>query len=181
MKTIKIKETSKSGVIANIDGVFGQLLGGIFVAYSEEELLKKTAYKDAFGWVEYQSIEEYFEFRKNFNEERKIKNAEFAKRCEEKRSEENRQLMKMISEGPIEATVENIKLLLLWLNEQNWGSWTLPKLSIGYSAHQYDCEGVTATTIKLDKPISDEEYGIENETMFKVGGKRGHLNKYQSI
>ena len=81
----------------------------------------------------------------------------------------------------IPATVENIKIVLTHLNEQNWGNWDLPRLSIGYSAHQYDCDGKIASTIKLDKPISDPEYGIENETMFKVGGKKGHLTKYQRL
>lgn len=54
----------------------------------------------------------------------------------------------------------------------------MPAMTIGYSAHQYDCEGYLATTIKLDELLSDEKLGITNETMFKVGGKRGHLNKY---
>lgn len=82
---------------------------------------------------------------------------------------------------PIPATCGNIKLIAKWLNNQNWGGWNLPTMTIGYSANQYDCDGVNATTITLNSPISDPDRGIENETKFKVGGKRGHLNKYKSL
>lgn len=81
----------------------------------------------------------------------------------------------------IPATVNNIRIMLHYLNTINWGLWKLPKLSVGYSANQYDCEGKQATTIKLDEPISDEEYGIENETMFQTGAPRGHLTTYQRL
>jgi hypothetical protein len=81
----------------------------------------------------------------------------------------------------IPATVDNIKIVLHHLNGQNWGSWTLPKMSIHYSAHQYDCDGVMATTIKLDSPISCSDREIKNERFFKVGGKPGHLTKYQKL
>lgn len=81
----------------------------------------------------------------------------------------------------IPATVSNIKIVLSHLNQQNWGSWSLPKLSIGYSAHQYDCDGTIATTITLDKPISDPDYDIVNERKFKTGGKRGHLKGYTNL
>lgn len=81
----------------------------------------------------------------------------------------------------IPTTVDNIRTVLLHLNATNWGGWKLPKMSIGYSANQYDCDGVSATTIKLDTPISDEDGYIKNETMFKVGGKNGYLNKYQRL
>lgn len=74
----------------------------------------------------------------------------------------------------IPATVENIKTLLTHLNSINWGSWDLPKMSITYSAAQYDCDGVQATAIKLDK-------AIDGEKLYKVGGKRGHLAKYQPL
>ncbi|MDA3906505.1 MAG: hypothetical protein PF484_10565 [Bacteroidales bacterium] len=74
----------------------------------------------------------------------------------------------------IPSTLENIKIVLQILNLQNWGTWKLPKMSIGYSAHQYDCDGKIASTIKFDFPI-------DGETKFKVGGKNGHLNHYQPL
>lgn len=178
MKPIKIKETSHSGVIANIDGLFGELKNGQFIPYTSEQLLKKTAYKDTFGWSEFQSLENYFNFRKEFNAERKIKNEEFWERVNKERKEAWESISKL---AVIPATVENIRTVLLHLNEQNWGGWTLPKMSIGYAAHQYDCEGKTATTIKLVEPISSEEYGIENESMFVVGAPNGHLTNYQRL
>lgn len=85
------------------------------------------------------------------------------------------------ADGVIEVNASNLRTVLRYLNTCNWGSWTLPPLSISYSAHQYDCDGVSATTITLDTPISDEEFGFENKTMFKTGGKRGHLNNYTAL
>ena len=178
---IKIKETSKSGVIANINGVIGQLRNGTFVAYTDAQLANKTAYKDEWGWENFTSLEEYFLYRKNFNAERKIENEKFAAKVAENRKIENAKLQEMNSNGAIPTTVENVRLVLRFLNEQNWGGWSLPKMTIGYSANQYDCDGYTATTIKLDSPISDEEMEITKETMFKIGGKRGHLEKYQAL
>jgi len=64
------------------------------------------------------------------------------------------------------------------LNTVNWGVWHLPKMTIGYSCHQYDCNGKTATTIKLDTPI---KYWDKPETMFVYGNPRGHLEKYSKI
>lgn len=78
----------------------------------------------------------------------------------------------------IPSTVDNIRTVLLVLNEQNWGGWRLPKMSIGYSAHQYDCDGKTASTMKLDTPI---DYDGEQLSMFKVGAPIGHLGKYRSL
>ena len=81
----------------------------------------------------------------------------------------------------IPTTIENIRIILAYLNTINWGLWRLPSMSIGYKCNQHDCEGKTATTMVLDEPISDEEYGIENETMFVFGNPHGFLNKYQKI
>lgn len=78
----------------------------------------------------------------------------------------------------IPVTVENLSLVIDHLNTQNWGSWTLPQMSIGYSAHQYDCEGTTISTIALDRPIKFQD-GFGNK--FKSGSKRGHLENYTAI
>jgi hypothetical protein len=87
----------------------------------------------------------------------------------------------LIANQPIPVTVENLRIIAKYLNMSNWGGWTLPKMTIGYSANQYDCDGKTATTITLDQPITDEEAGIFNESRFVVGAPKGHLNKYQRI
>jgi len=81
----------------------------------------------------------------------------------------------------IPVTIDNLRIVMRWLNNENWGSWTLPKMSIGYSANQFDCDGKSAVAIKLDTPISDEEYGVQNEKMFSYGNPNGHLDKYFRI
>ena len=78
----------------------------------------------------------------------------------------------------VETTVENIRILLRYLNDINWGVWQLPSMTIGYSCHQYDCDGKTATTIKLDRPI---EYRGEKFTQFQYGAPSGHLRDYYRI
>lgn len=74
----------------------------------------------------------------------------------------------------VESTLPNIKVLLRKLNMQNWGSWELPAMSVGYSCHQYDCDGKIATTIKLDQPV-------EGYTKLQYGAPRGHLTGYTNI
>lgn len=77
-----------------------------------------------------------------------------------------------------ESNEETVGALLRYLNTQNWGLWRLPKMSIGYSCNQYDCDGKQATTIKLDTPIIVND---EPGTMFQVGAPFGHLTKYRRI
>lgn len=83
------------------------------------------------------------------------------------------------ADGVIPATYENVKLLLRWLNAQNWGGWQLPRLSIAYSCNQYDCDGKTATTITLDEAIQTTD--SEWHKAFVYGAPRGHLAKYERI
>ena len=74
----------------------------------------------------------------------------------------------------IEATLDNIKSLLRYLNSTNWGTWQLPKMSVGYSCNQYGCDGKTATTIILDE-------AVEGNTRYVFGAPVGHLNGYTRI
>lgn len=80
--------------------------------------------------------------------------------------------------GTAETTVENIRILLRYLNDINWGVWQLPSMSIGYTCNQYDCDGKIATTITLDSPI---EYCGEKVTQFQYGAPSGHLRHYHRI
>lgn len=80
--------------------------------------------------------------------------------------------------GVLESNFANIYLLLEYLNTQNWGGWELPKMTIGYSCAQYDCDGKQATTIKLDEPI---EYDGKFLSKFEVGAPLRHLTKYKKI
>ena len=78
----------------------------------------------------------------------------------------------------IPATVENISLILEWLNNQNWGSWQLLNIEGGYKAAQHNCGGKLITTIELNKPILHRERMVKK---FKSGHKTGYLNKYETI
>lgn len=90
------------------------------------------------------------------------------------KAEYNRVFFKDITE----TNQESVSALIHYLNTMNWGMWRLPKMTIGYQCNQYDCDGKTATTIKLDAPINvNGEIG----TMFETGAPFGHLTKYRSI
>ena len=78
----------------------------------------------------------------------------------------------------VEANAKSVYTLLRYLNTQNMGLWKLPKLNVGYQCNQYNCDGKTATTIKLDRPIKVEG---EMGTMFQYGAPRGHLAGYERI
>lgn len=177
---IKIKET-KNAIVAEVNGIFGQLVNNNFLAYSESDLIKKTAYKIEDGWSNYNSIEHYVTSRVEEKKQRQIRNEIFAENAKIQFEKEMAILNELIAAGPIPATVDNILLVLKKLNSENWGGWILPKLTIGYRANQYNCDGVTATTIELLKPISDDEWNIENETKFEYGAPNGHLAKYRRL
>lgn len=74
-----------------------------------------------------------------------------------------------------ESNIDNITLLLRYLNTMNWGSWKLPKMSIGYKCAQHDCGGQLATTIVLDRPL---QYDGRMVKAFKVGGGANYLRNY---
>lgn len=80
--------------------------------------------------------------------------------------------------GVIEATAENLTVIMRYLQTVNWGLWRLPKLSQGYSAHQYDCDGTTAVTIILDEGI------VSDGKLYKklqYGAPVGHLTQYATV
>lgn len=81
----------------------------------------------------------------------------------------------------IPSTVENIRIVLAYLNTVNWGVWELPEMTIGYRCNQYDCNGKTATTMVLSEPISEELYDIKNEWRFVFGNPHGYLTEYQKL
>lgn len=143
------------------------------------------AINSTYGWEEigeYASIEEaYFAWvgiEMKRKEDRLSESAALKEKYEAKRAAEWAAIKDL---AVIPATVDNIRIVLNHLNGSNWGGWNLPKMSIGYSAHQYDCDGIMAATITLDKPISCEDMGITNQKKFMVGGKSGHLVKYQRL
>ncbi len=80
----------------------------------------------------------------------------------------------LIAKGVVEVNEDNLRVVMRYLSIKNWGSWQLPKMSIGYSANQYDCDGKTAVTVILDKPLN-------GFTKYQYGAPRGHLSAYTPI
>ena len=78
----------------------------------------------------------------------------------------------------VETTPRNIYILLSYLNDISWGSWELPKMSIGYRCAQYDCDGKQATTITLDKAIV---YDGRPSRLFEVGAPVRHLLGFKKL
>lgn len=103
--------------------------------------------------------------------------AEFSARMTAEREKAYNDLLSA-SNGVIETTIDNIGIILRYLNTKNWGGWKLPRMTIGYSCHQYDCDGKTATTMKLDEPI---DYYGEPCACIVSGGRVGHLIQYRRI
>ena len=79
----------------------------------------------------------------------------------------------------VDATVKNLYIIMRYMRINNWGMWKLPRLSQGYSFHQYDCDGKTAVTITLDEGITTEEGKIVKKLQY--GAPMGHLSKYTNI
>jgi hypothetical protein len=113
------------------------------------------------------------EMRKNQSKRQAEKEIEKAKQIKA----DYEALLKRSENGVIETTYENIGIVLRYLNTINWGGWDLPKMTINYSCNQYDCDGKTATTMKLDQAI--KLYEDETESMFQVGAPFGYLTKYR--
>lgn len=128
--------------------------------------------------VEYDSLEDYLAFKRErsakVQEERDKRNKEYEVTVAKRLEEETLQLEGLLKLDTIPATMANIELVIAWLSRQNWGGWSLPKMSIGYSAAQYDCDGKMVTTMKFDKKV-------DGGNMFKTPAPKGHLEKYQTI
>lgn len=104
--------------------------------------------------------------------------ADNARRREERAQKMMAAYNTMFAGEVTETTADSVFVLLCKLNAENWGSWELPRMTIGYTCNQYDCDGRTATTIKLDSPIV---VNGEAGTMFQIGAPAGHLTKYRRI
>ena len=115
-------------------------------------------------------------------EKRKVEKEETTQKIAKDRLERERQMKSEFDEAfsneITESTIENITVLLRYLNSVNWGMWRLPKMTIGYTCNQYDCNGKKATTIILNTPIN---YDGEMLTKFVVGGGPRHLTDYTQL
>ncbi len=146
-------------------GMFIKQQGGV------EALLAKSKWVDDLNaWVEDANAKAKVEHDKA--------HAVAMEREAERKAERKAEYERLFSGEVTEANEETVGALLRYLNTKNWGGWDLPKMTIGYACHQYDCDGKIATTIKLDKPIMVAD---ELGTMFQVGAPHGHLSKYRRI
>lgn len=126
-----------------------------------------------------EDIDDIQKYVHELNVSLKQKRDKAAQGIEKARTDANNRFREVFSNAVTECTVQNISVLLRWLNFRNWGTWgTLPNMSIGYSCHQHNCGGRIATTIKLDKPI---EYHGEWIDKFQHGAPKGYLNGYTPI
>ncbi len=175
--------TSKRGAYLQFGNEFFQFKNNCLTPISEDQLKQRISLEN--GWENADnclSVEDvknaYLSHLNKEKEARMERNAKIMERVEAERAVRYNKALEIIKNQPIEANEENLSLVLFYLNEQNWGGWNLPQLTVGYSANQYDCDGSVATTITLDKPIM-----IDGELIskFKTGGKRGHLNNYRSL
>ena len=79
----------------------------------------------------------------------------------------------------IEASVENLYVLMRYMRSTPMGQWKLPALSQGYSANQYDCDGKIAVTITLSEGVLSDEGKIIKGLQY--GAPMGHLSYYTNI
>lgn len=144
-----------------------------FRPMTNEELTTKTAYKNSIGWEPYQadSFEQALEIR--FNEIENRRKLDLQKAIL-KDQQTKLKIDELLSLPEIPLTVENLNLLMIHLNSQNWGGWDLPKMSVSYTANQYDCDGTIATTVELDQPLN-------GKTKFSINAPFNYLNKYTNI
>ena len=147
---MKAKKTKNHMYIIDNESIY---MDGNLIDVAKLEAEQQAAIEYQYGWVELgecetiaQATSKFRNLMQEYRDARKIEVEEYLRKKELERDEAWEKLSKL---DVIPATVENIKIVLTHLNEQNWGAWDLPRLSIGYSAHQYDCDGKIASTIKL--------------------------------
>ena len=80
---------------------------------------------------------------------------------------------------PIEASVDNLYVLMRYLRSIPWGQWHLPTFTQGYSANQYDCDGKIAVTVILNDGITTEDGKVVKKLQY--GAPMGRLSNYTNI
>ena len=117
--------------------------------------------------------------QEKINKIRKVENETNKRRSLERMREIITENYKNLKKNePIESTVENIRIVLAYLNTKNWGVWELPKMTISYKVAQYVCDERTASTMTLDEPLE-----IEGEKVyrFSIGAPRMYLTNYYHL
>lgn len=78
----------------------------------------------------------------------------------------------------IPTTIENLRIVMHYLNSMNWGLWRLPKMDKAYSANQYQQGSGTITTLTFDESILIRGGRCRK---FKCGCAPNVLLKYRGI
>lgn len=79
----------------------------------------------------------------------------------------------------IDATAKNLYTIMRYMQITNRGVWKLPRLSQGYAANQYDCDGRAVVTITLDEGLITEDGKLVRELQY--GAPMRYLTKYTNI
>lgn len=84
-------------------------------------------------------------------------------------------------------TIDDEKALIIMASE-NWGSWKMPCVGIGYSAVQKEIAGQTATIVTFDYAVTNSEgvtsithriYPKSNSKPGRVAGLRPRMANYR--
>lgn len=182
MKTLILKTKSKTlQVVKNIDNTLS-----IFKLGTTEIIPNIGLYINQMGGLqavldrcqEFESVEAYKIHVANLAAARAIELAPIkaARLEQDKKNAElfKKQIADLLALDVIPSTRENLRLIMKYLNESNWGGWKLPKMEISYSAYSFDCDGKLAVGIKLDKPV-------DGFVKYSYNAPRGYLNSYQNI
>ena len=91
-------------------------------------------------------------FCKAIDDERKAKGKRKAEREETLRTQYLNDYAALTEKyETIPATIENLRIVMHYLNVTNWGLWRLPKMDKAYSAQQHTYGSGTITTLTFDE------------------------------
>lgn len=169
-----VVENHDGSLFITLDGVTSIPNAGLFIrSLGGIDALKARCVRD------YRSFEE---IKRDLYERKKVaKQAAMARahvRKQEEAAEAECALEALIAnyeDGVIEATVDNIRVVARYLLSHNCGMWRMPRMSVGYTANQYDSGAITIT---FDCPI-DVHGEMESKFVFKA--RPNELTSYKHM
>ena len=119
------------------------------------------------------------EFYGALRAEEKAKRQRIAERQEARRAQYINDYEALVAKyETIPTTIENLRIVMHYLNSMNWGLWRLPKMDKAYSAYQYQQGSGTITTLTFDESILIRGGRCRK---FKCGCAPNVLLKYRGI
>ena len=118
-------------------------------------------------------------FYKAIDDERKAKEKRKAERGETLRTQYLNDYAALTERYDIiPTTIENLRIVMHYLNVTNWGLWRLPKMDRAYSANQYQHGSGTITTLTFA-----EGFSLHGEAWrkFKCGCAENVMPQYLGI